>query len=65
MKILCLHGFGSSGKILEDQADKLIKALDPTYEFVFVDGPEDANRGPGELNDPSLVKILSKFLIKI
>ncbi|KAA6415669.1 MAG: hypothetical protein FRX48_00387 [Lasallia pustulata] len=47
MKILCLHGFGSSGKILEGQLAGLIRATDPTYDFVFVDGPVSAPRGPG------------------
>lgn len=48
MKILCLHGFGSSGKILERQLAGVIEATDPSYDFVFIDGPVSAPRGPGE-----------------
>jgi len=48
MRILCLHGVGSSGKILESQLQPFMQAVDPSYEFVFVDGPFLCERGPGE-----------------
>ncbi|PVI02665.1 DUF341 domain protein [Periconia macrospinosa] len=47
MKILCLHGVGSSALILENQLRQLMSAVDPSYEFVFVDGPIPSERGPG------------------
>ncbi|KAI0386914.1 DUF341 domain protein [Hypomontagnella monticulosa] len=47
MKILCLHGVGSSGSICESQFGPFVKAADPSYEFVFVDGPIESARGPG------------------
>lgn len=47
MKILCLHGVGSSGAILEAQMANLQRELDPSYELVFVDGPFECERGPG------------------
>ncbi|KAL8919475.1 MAG: hypothetical protein Q9208_006760 [Pyrenodesmia sp. 3 TL-2023] len=47
MKILCLHGVGSSGAILETQMANFRRELDPSYELVFVDGPFECERGPG------------------
>ncbi|OJD32082.1 uncharacterized protein BKCO1_4100019 [Diplodia corticola] len=47
MRILCLHGVGSSGAILESQLRPFMRAVDPSYEFVFVDGPVQSPRGPG------------------
>ncbi|KAJ8106138.1 hypothetical protein ONZ43_g7165 [Nemania bipapillata] len=47
MKILCLHGVGSSGAILEAQMANLRRELDPSFELVFVDGPFEHERGPG------------------
>ncbi|VUC29983.1 unnamed protein product [Clonostachys rosea] len=43
MRILCLHGVGSNGSICESQLQPFIRASDPSYEFVFVDGPEPTN----------------------
>ncbi|CEJ92558.1 Putative DUF341 domain-containing protein [[Torrubiella] hemipterigena] len=47
MKILCLHGVGSSGAILEAQMANLRRELDPSFELVFIDGPFECERGPG------------------
>ncbi|CEL10308.1 hypothetical protein ASPCAL13429 [Aspergillus calidoustus] len=47
MRILCLHGAGSSGAILERQMSNLRRELDPSFELVFVDGPFECGRGPG------------------
>ncbi|KAL9014611.1 MAG: hypothetical protein Q9173_000740 [Seirophora scorigena] len=47
MKVLCLHGVGSSGAILETQMANFRRELDPSYELVFVDGPFECERGPG------------------
>ncbi|KAH8690348.1 DUF341 domain-containing protein [Phaeosphaeriaceae sp. PMI808] len=47
MKILCLHGVGSSGAHLEAQMANLRRELDPSFELVFVDGPFECERGPG------------------
>ncbi|KAJ6788508.1 hypothetical protein PWT90_01622 [Aphanocladium album] len=47
MRILCLHGVGSSGEILEAQMSNLRRELDPSFELVFVDGPFECRRGPG------------------
>lgn len=47
MRLLCLHGVGSSGSICESQLTPLMRAADPSYEFVFVDGPAPSIRGPG------------------
>ncbi|KAE8376661.1 DUF341 domain-containing protein [Aspergillus bertholletiae] len=47
MAILCLHGVGSSGAILEKQMSNLRRELDPSFELVFVDGSFECKRGPG------------------
>ncbi|PSN59369.1 DUF341 domain protein [Corynespora cassiicola Philippines] len=47
MRILCLHGVGSSATVLENQLRHLIRAVDPTFEFIFVNGPIPCERGPG------------------
>ncbi|KAI8934470.1 hypothetical protein NX059_009198 [Plenodomus lindquistii] len=47
MKILCLHGLGSSGAIFEAQIANLRRELDPSIELAFVDGPFECQRGPG------------------
>ncbi|KAI4255448.1 MAG: hypothetical protein L6R42_006734 [Xanthoria sp. 1 TBL-2021] len=47
MRILCLHGVGSSGAILERQMANLRRELDPSFELVFVDGLFECERGPG------------------
>ncbi|CAH0023140.1 unnamed protein product [Clonostachys rhizophaga] len=52
MKILCLHGVGSNGSICESQLQPFIRASDPSYEFVFVDGPEPCERGPESRTNP-------------
>lgn len=48
MRILCLHGFGSSGDILEKQMASLRRELDASFELVFVDGQFESERGPGQ-----------------
>ncbi|KAF2215411.1 hypothetical protein CERZMDRAFT_94821 [Cercospora zeae-maydis SCOH1-5] len=47
MRILCLHGVGSSGDILRAQLTPLSRALDPSIELSFTDGPFPCPRGPG------------------
>ncbi|KAL0933410.1 uncharacterized protein CTRU02_212373 [Colletotrichum truncatum] len=47
MRILALHGVGSSAKILESQIVGLMRSVDASYEFVLVDGPVPSHRGPG------------------
>lgn len=45
MRILCLHGQGSSAVIFESQLSRLIAALPSHYSFDFVDAPLSC--GPG------------------
>ncbi|KAK1566008.1 serine hydrolase FSH [Colletotrichum navitas] len=47
MRILALHGVGSSAKIFKRQLSRLLNSLDASYEFVFVDGDVPSHRGPG------------------
>lgn len=39
MRVLCFHGFRTSGLILKDQMRTLGKSLDPSWDLVFVDAP--------------------------
>ncbi|EOA84354.1 uncharacterized protein SETTUDRAFT_55643, partial [Exserohilum turcica Et28A] len=47
MRVLCLHGVGSSATILETQLRPFLQAVDSSYEFIFADGPIPSPRGPG------------------
>ena len=38
MKFLCLHGYGTSGYILEQQLIPIANALGGNHEFVYLDG---------------------------
>jgi pimeloyl-ACP methyl ester carboxylesterase len=38
MRFLCLHGMGTNSDIYEAQLAPIIAQLDPSHEFVFVDG---------------------------
>ncbi|KAK3934592.1 serine hydrolase FSH [Diplogelasinospora grovesii] len=46
-RVLALHGVGSSASILRDQLSPLITELGPGYEFIFLDGAVERERGPG------------------
>ncbi|QDS78196.1 hypothetical protein FKW77_000474 [Venturia effusa] len=47
MRLLGLHGFGSSAGILKNQLSAIIRETDKSYEYVCVDGPVEAHRGLG------------------
>ncbi|KAK1977918.1 serine hydrolase FSH [Colletotrichum cereale] len=47
MRLLALHGVGSSANIFENQLDGLVGSVDASYEFVFVNGHVPSHRGPG------------------
>ncbi|OBT82868.1 hypothetical protein VE02_08557 [Pseudogymnoascus sp. 03VT05] len=47
MKILALHGLGSSSAMLKEQFACVIRDLGPSYSFTFLDGAISCNRGPG------------------
>lgn len=38
MRILCLHGHGTSPEVLEYQISALSRELDPGWEFVYISG---------------------------
>ncbi|KAG8623061.1 hypothetical protein KVT40_008037 [Elsinoe batatas] len=38
MKFLCLHGMGTNSEIHEAQLAPIIAQLDPSFEFIYVDG---------------------------
>ena len=38
MKILCLHGYGTSGEIFRQQLTSIIQVLGEDHEYVFLDG---------------------------
>ncbi|KAF6798076.1 hypothetical protein CSOJ01_12853 [Colletotrichum sojae] len=47
MRILCLHGYGTSSAILRSQLDAFIHRADATHEFAFLDGEFECPRGRG------------------
>lgn len=47
MRVLALHGIGTSASILKKQLAPLVNELGPNFEFVFVDGVQSAWKGPG------------------
>ncbi|KAI1656637.1 inducible nitrate reductase 2 [Daldinia decipiens] len=49
--VLALHGIGSSAEIVKDQLVPLTRELSPRYEFVYLDGAVERERGPGEFDD--------------
>jgi pimeloyl-ACP methyl ester carboxylesterase len=48
MKILCLHGYGTSSEVFRKQLEGFCEALSETYEYVFVDGEVECEGAPGE-----------------
>jgi predicted esterase len=44
MKILCLHGYGTSGDIFAEQLSSLIATLGEHHTFVFPDGEVPVTR---------------------
>lgn len=58
MKILCLHGYGTSSSILKSQLDALIRRADESYEFIFFDGEVECPKAKGKL---LLLLIFSRF----
>lgn len=47
MKILCLHGHGTSSAIFEIQLAGIREALGDGYEYVYLDGPVESSRVQG------------------
>ena len=47
MRILCLHGYGTSGAILQSQLDAFTHKADPSHEFVFLDGEYECPKAQG------------------
>ena len=47
MRILCLHGYGTSGAIMRNQLDAFIRHADESYEFVFLDGEYACSKAQG------------------
>ncbi|EHA47285.1 hypothetical protein MCOR27_008592 [Pyricularia oryzae] len=47
MRVLCLHGFGTSGAILKSQTVAFRNKLDSSYSFDFVDAPFRCGAAPG------------------
>ncbi|RLN63513.1 hypothetical protein BBJ28_00019485 [Nothophytophthora sp. Chile5] len=47
LRILCLHGYRTNVKIMQDQTRALRRVMEPHAEFVFVTAPFEA-RGPSD-----------------
>ncbi|KAF5535060.1 oxidoreductase [Fusarium phyllophilum] len=48
-RILCFHGLGSNAEIFRAQTYQLRHRLEPYYELVYLNGPYEAEPGPGVL----------------
>lgn len=44
MKFLCLHGYGTSSEIFEQQFSSIAKALGDSHEYVYLDGEVEVTR---------------------
>jgi hypothetical protein len=47
VRILCLHGFGTSSQIFESQLLPLRMSLPDLYELIFADGEVECERARG------------------
>lgn len=48
MRILCLHGHGTSSAIFETQLTKVREELGASFEYIYLDGPVESERVRGE-----------------
>lgn len=48
-RVICLHGAGSSGAILQAQGRKIFRVLSENFQFIFLDAPFPSSPGPGML----------------
>jgi hypothetical protein len=46
MRILCLHGTGLNAEIMQRQMGPIIEALDPDYDFMFIEGEIERPAAP-------------------
>lgn len=61
MRVLCLHGMGTSAEIFQAQMSRITPLLEAMgHEFIFVDGLEACDSTEGKLKDYSCV--LSKTI---
>jgi hypothetical protein len=44
MKFLCLHGYGTSSEIFEQQFSSIAQALGEHHEYVYLDGEVEVTR---------------------
>lgn len=59
MRILCLHGHGTSSAIFETQLTKVREELGASFEYIYLDGPVESERVRGELfRPPQAIAIL-------
>ncbi|CAG7937157.1 unnamed protein product [Penicillium salamii] len=49
MRVLCLHGHGTSSDIFETQLSAIRNLLDESVEYVYIDGPVESDRVRGKL----------------
>ena len=49
LRVLCLHGFRTSGKIMKMQMRDVISTCDLFVDFVFLDAPHEAQGEPHEI----------------
>lgn len=47
MRILCLHGYGTSAAIFESQLSAFTDAADANWEFVYLEGEHECQKAQG------------------
>jgi predicted esterase len=61
MKILCLHGYGTSASVLESQFGALAAQSDKTWEYIPIDGEVECSKAPSWYQPRPLDKWCSDF----
>ena len=59
MRVLCLHGHGTSSDIFETQMSAIRELLDESTEYIYIDGPVESDRVRGSFSHPIRVASLS------
>jgi hypothetical protein len=44
MKFLCLHGYGTSSEIFEQQFEGIARVLGESHEYIYLDGEVEVTR---------------------
>lgn len=65
MRVLCLHGMGTSAEIFQAQMSRITPLLEAMgHEFIFVDGLEACDSTEGKLKDFTVVYYLRQLSLR-